>query len=236
MWHGGLEIRATRQNSSGVVSQQGRIVFTSGAKGASGAFDSPHWSRDGRRMVFHRADDPRPIGVQDWLSTDSRFGLVRVGLSFPSYSPDGARVTGSENSLPAKRVFVMNAEGSRAQGALRAAKPRALWSEHLPDHQSPRLVTAGRSHRLLRWRPHGCAWPDAPGADSPRRQRLEDAHERRAPRWSPELVAGWDASRLPDRDGQRTGLASSTSSAAGSRLCQQAPTTTPFPPGLHAAI
>ena len=72
------------QNSSGVVSQQGRIVFTSGAKGASGAFDSPQWSRDGRRMVFHRADDPKPIGVQNWLSTDSRFGLVRVGLSFPS--------------------------------------------------------------------------------------------------------------------------------------------------------
>ena len=72
------------QTSSGVISQQGRIVFTSGAKGASGAFDSPHWSRDGRHMVFHRADDPRPIGVQDWLSTDSRFNLVRVGLSFPS--------------------------------------------------------------------------------------------------------------------------------------------------------
>ena len=46
------------QNSSGVVSQQGRIVFTSVREGASGAFDSPHWSRDGRRMVFHRADDP----------------------------------------------------------------------------------------------------------------------------------------------------------------------------------
>ena len=34
-------------------------------------------------MVFHRADDPRPIGVQDWLSTDSRFGLVQGGPVVP---------------------------------------------------------------------------------------------------------------------------------------------------------
>jgi Tol biopolymer transport system component len=102
--------RSYAQNSSGTTSQLGRLVFTSGADGASGAFDSPHWSRDAKRMVFHRADDPQPVGIQRWHSADSRFGLVRVGLSFPSYSPDGARVTGSENSLPAKRVFVTNAD------------------------------------------------------------------------------------------------------------------------------
>ena len=100
------------QNSSGVISQQGRIAFTSGAGGASGAFDSPHWSRDGKRMVFHRADDPTPVGVQNWHNADSRFGLVRVGLSFPSYSPDGARIAGNENGLQAKRVFVANADGA----------------------------------------------------------------------------------------------------------------------------
>ena len=170
MWRGGQEIRATRR--------------TLRALSVSRAASSSHRARKARRerltvrtglemdrrMVFHRADDPRPIGVQDWLSTDSRFGLVRVGLSFPSYSPDGARVTGSENSLPAKRVFVMNAEGSERRVLYELRSPEPCGSEHLPDHQSPRLVTAGRSHRLLCWRPHGCARPDSPGADSPRRQ------------------------------------------------------------------
>jgi TolB protein len=125
------------QNSSGVVSQQGRIVLTSGAQGASGAFDSPHWSRDGKRMVFHRADDPTPVGVQDWLSTDSRFSLVRVGLSFPSYSPDGARVIGSENSLAAKRLFVTNAEGAERRVLYELKSPEPCGVNTCPTISRP---------------------------------------------------------------------------------------------------
>ena len=131
------EDRSYAQNSSGVVSQQGRIVFTSGAEGASGAFDSPHWSPDGTRIVFHRADDPKPVGVQNWHSADSRFGLVRVGLSFPSYSPDGARVTGSENSLPAKRVFVTNAEGAERSVIYELKSPEPCGVNTCPTISRP---------------------------------------------------------------------------------------------------
>jgi Tol biopolymer transport system component len=63
-------------------------------------------------MVFHRTTDLDPVSVQEWPSPDSRFGLVRVGLSFPSYSPAGDRLTGDENLLTAKRVVVTNADGA----------------------------------------------------------------------------------------------------------------------------
>ena len=125
------------QNASGVVSQQGRIVLTSGVEGASGAFDSPHWSSDGKRMVFHRADDPKPVGVQDWRSADSRFGLVRVGLSFPSYSPDGARIAGSENGLQAKRVFVANADGAERRVVFELKGPEPCQQNACPTVNRP---------------------------------------------------------------------------------------------------
>jgi Tol biopolymer transport system component len=137
------EDQSYAQNSSGVVSQQGRIAFTSGAEGASGAFDSPHWSRDGKRMVFHRADDPKPVGVQNWHSADSEFGLVRVGLSFPSYSPDGARIAGSENGLQAKRVFVATADG---------AERRVIYELKSPE---PCPQNACRTVNRPVWSPQG---------------------------------------------------------------------------------
>jgi hypothetical protein len=104
---------------SGVVdgTRDGTIRFTSGSSGASGAFDSPRWSADGKRMVFHRATEFNPVPVQEWFSPDSRFGLVRVGLMFTSYSPAGDRVAGHDNQSndPAsdKSVIVMNADGSQ---------------------------------------------------------------------------------------------------------------------------
>ena len=93
----------------------GSIRFTSGSAGVSGAFNSPHWSADGKRMVFHRATEVNPVSVKEWASPDIRFGLKRIGLVFPSYSPDGKRVTGSgaadQNAAGTRSAFVMNADG-----------------------------------------------------------------------------------------------------------------------------
>jgi hypothetical protein len=57
------------QNSSGVVSQQVRIVLTSGVEGASGAFDSPHWSR--RAAALHPLQRSRSGGAEDHPSNRS---------------------------------------------------------------------------------------------------------------------------------------------------------------------
>ncbi len=200
------EDQSYAQNSSGVVSQEGRIVFTSGAQGASGAFDSPHWSFDGTRMVFHRADDPKPVGVQNWHSADSRFGLVRVGLSFPSYSPDGARIAGSENGVRAKRLFVASADGGerRVVYEIRTSEPcagttcpslaRPVWSpegDRIAFSVGAHLGAPGPAH-LAMMRPEGSGL---------RMLTSGDRHDG-LPSWSP------DGKRLVFRTviGTRTGL------------------------------
>jgi TolB protein len=200
------EDQSYAQNSSGIVSQQGRIVFTSGAEGASGAFDSPHWSIDGNRMVFHRADDPKPVGVQNWHSADSRFGLVRVGLSFPSYSPDGARIAGSENGLQAKRLFVATADGAERRIVYELKGPgpcqqntcptvnRPVWSpkgDYIAFSVGAHMGAPGPTH-LAMIRPDGRGLTMLTSGD--RRDGL--------PSWSP------DGKRLVFRavTGARTGL------------------------------
>ena len=46
----------------------GGIEFTTGPAGARGAFGSPNWSKDGRRMVFHREVGPdwSPPPFREW--------------------------------------------------------------------------------------------------------------------------------------------------------------------------
>ena len=182
------------QNSSGIISQRGRIRFTSGVEGASGAFDSPHWSRDGTRMVFHRADAPNPVSTQHWFSNDSRFGLVRVGLSFPSYSPDGERVAGSENSLTAKRVFVANADGEERKVIYELTSPEACQGNTCPSVNRP--VWSPRGDLIaFSVRPRGAPGPTHLAMIRPDGSG-EGTHERRSSRWSAKLVARRKASCL----------------------------------------
>jgi Tol biopolymer transport system component len=157
-------------------------------------------------MVFHRADDPRPVGVQNWHSADSRFGLVRVGLSFPSYSPDGARIAGSENGLQAKRLFVATADGAERRIVYELKGPgpcqqntcptvnRPVWSpkgDYIAFSVGAHMGAPGPTH-LAMIRPDGRGLTMLTSGD--RRDGL--------PSWSP------DGKRLVFRTvtGARTGL------------------------------
>jgi Tol biopolymer transport system component len=93
---------------------EGGLEFTQGAAGARGQFDSPAWSPDGRRMVFHRDVDPNWPPVQPWHSKDPSFRLLRAG-AFPAYDPRGERLL-SNNNLPGpvavSSIVGMNRDGS----------------------------------------------------------------------------------------------------------------------------
>lgn len=91
----------------------GGVEFVSGAAGVRGEIRSPHWSANGRRMVFHRDVESRWPPLRDWPSRDPRFRLVRAGV-FPSYSPTGDRlvVNDEKAGILHNSVLAMNADGS----------------------------------------------------------------------------------------------------------------------------
>jgi Tol biopolymer transport system component len=112
----------------------GGIEFTQGPAGARGAFGTPNWSADGRRMVFHRDVDPDwpPPPFREWHGRDPRFRLIRTGV-FPSYSPSGARLVC--NNQPAgilhNSILMMNADGSKRSVLFEDAEKSAVapaWS------------------------------------------------------------------------------------------------------------
>jgi Tol biopolymer transport system component len=72
------------------------IERAAGTPGARGAFHSPSWSADGKRLVFDRDLGSWPPFGYAW-SRDSRYRLLRTGI-FPSFSPRGDRLV--ENNGP----------------------------------------------------------------------------------------------------------------------------------------
>jgi TolB protein len=112
----------------------GGIEFTKGPAGARGTFGNPVWSKDGRRLVFHREVDPHwpPPPYRGWPSRDTQFRLIRTGI-FPSYSPSGDRLVC--NNQPGgnlhNSILVMNSDGSRRSVLFEHAEKNAVapvWS------------------------------------------------------------------------------------------------------------
>ena len=111
---------------------EGGLEFVSGAAGARGELQSPSWSPDGRRMVFHRNIDSGWPPLRDWPSRDPAFRLVRTGV-FPSYSPAGDRFVENDQTagILHNSILVMNADGSHRSVLLSDPKRSALapaWS------------------------------------------------------------------------------------------------------------
>jgi Tol biopolymer transport system component len=67
---------------------EGGVEFVGGAYGARGEMRNPHWSPDGRRMVFQREMDSNWPPFQAWPSREPMVKLVRMGV-FPAWSPSG---------------------------------------------------------------------------------------------------------------------------------------------------
>ena len=77
------------------------LVFSDGAKGATGDIGNPSWSHDGRRVVYQQgpiATIARPRAPGEVLAgRDPGFDL-RYASGFPAVSPDGRRLVVSERT------------------------------------------------------------------------------------------------------------------------------------------
>ncbi|MEP6847712.1 MAG: hypothetical protein ABI999_02570 [Acidobacteriota bacterium] len=93
----------------------GGVEFSDGAKGSRGEFNSPDWSPDGRRMLFHRDVGNGWPPFQKWRSRDDHFKLVRTGV-FPSFSPSGDNFVSNDETagILHNSIIRMNADGSNS--------------------------------------------------------------------------------------------------------------------------
>src|SRR5262245_14825514 len=110
------------------------LEFTSGESGARGEFGSPSWSRDGRRMVFHRDLKGEWPPHRAAYSLDPRYRLVRTGV-LPSYSPSGDQLALNDSTagIVHNNVLVMDADGRNRTVFFGDSVKSALapvWSPH----------------------------------------------------------------------------------------------------------
>ena len=89
------------------------ITFTDGRRDVPGAYSGVNWSPDGKRMVFHRAEEGSWPPLTPAFSRDADFRAVRSGI-FPSYSRDGLRLMSNTAyaGIFKNNILVMNPDGT----------------------------------------------------------------------------------------------------------------------------
>ena len=96
------------------------LTFSSGEKGSVGDIGNPSWSRDGRRVVYHRGPIETIPAARtpggSLYSGDSQYDL-RFASGFPAVSPDGRQLAVSERTgrgTPDDRtsLVVWNSDGT----------------------------------------------------------------------------------------------------------------------------
>jgi TolB protein len=89
------------------------LEFVSVTPGPRGEFGSPHWSADGKVMVFHREVASGWPPHTSANSRDPRYRLVRTGV-FASYSPDGTQLVENDGTagIMHNDIYIMNTDWS----------------------------------------------------------------------------------------------------------------------------
>ena len=103
------------------------LEFTNGAAGGRGEFNSPSWSVDGKRMVFHRETDFNYPPFRSNYSRDKQFRLIRAGV-FPSFAPSGDKFISNDKTagILKNNIILMNADGSGQKTIFADAEKAAL--------------------------------------------------------------------------------------------------------------
>ena len=89
----------------------GGVEFTNEKKGERGEFESPSWSADDRRMVYHRNLDTTWPPFKKLHGRDPHFQLLRTGI-FPSFSPSGKQFICNDQTEGHNSIMVMNVDGT----------------------------------------------------------------------------------------------------------------------------
>ena len=90
------------------------ILFTNGKTRLKGDFESPSWSTDGKKMLFHREVNSGWPPYYKLYSRDPQFQLVRSGV-FPCYSPSGTLLICNDKTagIHHNQIMQMNADGTK---------------------------------------------------------------------------------------------------------------------------